>query len=115
MSTYNYTFLQATALKLLKKYGDAQIVKTRTNTGTEYDPTFTETAEEMYAVKSDYRVGQIDGTLVKENDIKFLVYHTSKIADGSLITYDGKDYSVVRNEVVQPSSVMLLQKIQARA
>lgn len=121
MTTFNYTRMTSTALRLITRFGKAWTVRRYTK-GT-YDPsnnTRTTSATTDYTVQgmlSDYQQREIDGTNILKGD-KLLLVAASGLAITPTITdllVEGSTlYKIVNIEQIKPASTVLYYKLQLR-
>lgn len=135
-ATFNYTKSQATALRLITKFGtSANIIRAGTVTGPDYDPTYGPDIEAPCTIVfSEYTSSEIDGTLVQQGDIKvlmaasgFAIEATSFLEDdvtplnlnkptpADRLSSGGKDYEIIDIKPLQPAGVVVMWKVQCRS
>jgi hypothetical protein len=113
MSTkYNYAPIAATAKRLIDKFGRTTTRKVITNTGTEWNPTQTETASNLVGAFVNFSKNEIDGTLILATDKKLLTYDEVLMTD--VITDDSIDYVVKNVDTVNPGDTKIIYKVQLR-
>ena len=94
------------------------ILRQGSRTGPGYDPEFGPDIEyPVNVVISNFRSNEIDGTLIRQDDVKVLV--SPKGAPEEITTADrfrinGTDYEIVNVMPLQPASVAVLISIQCR-
>jgi len=106
----------ATAQRLIKKFG--QSVTFYTVGGTEYDDFGNETTTTGETVTGDgavfgYSANQIDGTTIQSQDA-YVLYYGDKPDNDMLIDHGGRTWTVVNSDVLQPTSAVILYKVQIR-
>jgi hypothetical protein len=121
MTAFNYTKLQATAQRLITKFGKEWTVR-RLTKGT-YNPaantrsTDATTNYTAKAVRTEYKAYQIDGEVIQRGDFKLLLEAaglaitpatTDKMVDGSAI------YQIINIKEIKPASTILYYEIQVR-
>ena len=109
---YDYSNLAATSVRLINRFGKAVLKRTIINSGTEWAPTQTNVDTSIDGVVVAYGLNEIDNTLIMASDKKLLttslVTIADKIVDGVIV------YSVISIAIVQPSTPVLLYKVQLR-
>ena len=83
-------------------------------TGPSYDPVITPVPESTFAVQSNFRSNQIDGTLILASDKKFLFAGDVTPAIGMSIQDGTKKYEIKNVWQVKPGDTLILSKVQAR-
>lgn len=109
-----YTRLQNTAKSMIAKYGRQASIISLTKTGTAYNPVISETLTSIFLLQSEYNAKEIDGTLIKTNDKRFLIYSETPISTENKILDNNKKYSIVSIKETMPGSVNILYEVQAR-
>ena len=118
----NWTSLQATIYKIYKKNGFLTTIRTPGAPG-EYDDTIedywgatADSDETTYALKDEYKISQIDGDLVRQNDSKlvFPAYGISHVSTTQKILIEGVEQNVISINVVDPGNVPLIYEAQIR-
>lgn len=117
MAGFNYPNTAATATRLLQRFGAACVVKHAT--GTAYDPatgtmaptyTSTPSTAAVFAMPQKY----IDGTLILQGDKQAFCAPGVEVVQGDVLTWQGKDYTVVNVKPVSPAGVVVLYEAQIR-
>jgi hypothetical protein len=109
---------ESTAL-LLEKFGAIGQIQRCTEGA--YDTatgkqTKTYTSSEAAMVVLGYKQSAIDGTLIRQGDMRALIEPgTTCPQTGDMIVWQGKTWSVVNAETVAPAGVSVLHKAQLRA
>lgn len=112
------TNLQATANRLLTKYGQVCTV-TRTVKGA-FDPTTGESAVsststyEISCYTSNYTRQEIDNILVQQNDIRLIVYSNTAPEIDDVMSIDSKDYRVLDVQLIKAMGLAVIYKCQVR-
>ena len=112
MTAFNYPKMQATASRLLKRFGKSITVNvltgktfdasTRTNT-----PTYSDVIG--YGVKATFNNREIDGSLILSSDIKLIIENLSlRPVIDSLVTLSGVEYRVSSVGVVEPADLNIV-------
>ena len=121
MSAFDYPGISASALEILRKFGAAQTVRT-TTAGT-YDPATdttsgaTTTDHSVIGVLLSYRTADIDGTLIKSGDMRFLFSASglSFVPDPTCVVIVNSYVWHVQNvRRIEPSGVGVLYDLQVR-
>lgn len=99
---------------MINKYGRTSYLVSVTKSGVDYDPVITETLISCKALQSIFTTNEIDGTLVKADDKKFLIAGNVNITTDMLLKDGDKKYSIVRIMEVKPGDTLILSKVQAR-
>ena len=117
MATFDYSKLQTTATNLIQKFGGTVSVivvsKGTYNTATGVvNDTTTET--EVSGVKVDFKKNEIDGTLVKLNDIKIYLPSTVEVSKIDKLKISGNTYNIIDIKEVKPADTFLYYELQVR-
>lgn len=118
-----YTRPRATALKLLRKYGQFLTLTQRVATG-EYDPAtasaaVTESGQTVTGAIFDYPAHKIDGTLIVQGDKEVLIAASGltitpapgmKLTDGN-----GDVFEVITAQALAPAGEAVIHTLQVRA
>jgi hypothetical protein len=118
MSTFDYTKAQATAKRLIKRFGRNATLKVLTGSGDAWNPTQTETEQTIVIAVSKYSNDLIDGTLIKKSDKKIYVSTegaTIEPKQGHIITVDGLDHSIENADPLSPAGTVVYWEVQARS
>ena len=102
------------AIKAINKYGRAVNIISLVKSGTDYDPVITETLIPCKMIQSAFTAKEIDGTLIKATDKKFLVAGNIESTTEMLLKDGDIKYSIVNVFQVKPGPTLILSKIQAR-
>ncbi len=117
MATFDYVPLQATARRLIVKFGQTGTVTRLVNTGTSYDPTQTPTTFSCQLVVLDYEDSKVDGTMIKRSD-KMIYVSTAGLTSGleqsDKITVGVEEYSIERLKPLNPAGTLLYWEVQGR-
>ena len=109
-----YDRLKTTAQSMIAKYGRPASIISFIKTGSSYNPVISVTLTPIYLLQSEYQAKEIDGTLIKTNDKRFLIYSETAISTENKILDNNKKYSIVSIKETMPGSVNLLYEVQAR-
>jgi hypothetical protein len=119
MSTFDYTKAQATAKRLIKRFGQNATLKVLAGSGDAWNPTQTPSEQPVIIAVSKYSNSQIDGTLVKQGDKKIYVS-----TEGATIAPDvghklaitgSPDHSIVNVMPLSPAGTVVYWEVQARS
>lgn len=113
----NYERMRATATRLVGGNG-AEFAVTRKGIvkvigGKEVkepDLSFTSTG-----VRTDYRPGEIDGTVILNGDVRIVFTADSELRVGDMVSIDGKQYRIINPNPVKPATLLLCYRAQLRA
>lgn len=113
----NYLRMAATATRLIKANGKPITVSCTVDG--EYDPisgdtSSTTSSNQSYAVQTEYKSSEIDGTLILQGDAKFMCIPTVEIGKGDSITCDTGTWRVVESKPKNPGGTVLDYEVQAR-
>jgi hypothetical protein len=116
---YDYSKPAATALRLLTKFGAAATIKQLSSDG--YNPA-TGTASVLtasqacFAAVFDIEQKMVDGTNVLAGDKTAYVSASgvTEPKEGSVLTWQGKDYRIVKHKTLAPAGVAVLFELQVR-
>lgn len=113
-----YDDMADVAVELIGEFG-APVTLTK-NTPT-YDTEQSEVTESTatytgVAVRTEYKIGDIDGTLIKQGDALLVIAPVGmeKPETGDEITYDGETWKVVEGFIVRPATTTVCFKAQIR-
>lgn len=113
----NYTRMRATSTRLLNENGAEYPVRrkgTITVTGgvehREPDKTFT-----AIGVRSDYKPGEIDGTVIINGDVRIVFTADAELRPGDMVDVDGKWHRIEKPNPVKPGKLLLCYRAQLRA
>ena len=119
--SYNYKKIANSALKLIKKFG-APLTIERQEEG-DYDPatggnTITTISYGGTGVRVNYKMREIDGTLVQSGDFKLLVEAKELLTVPETldsVIFDGNEYSVVDVGTIAPAQTPVVYILQVRS
>ena len=84
-------------------------------TGPSYDPVMTPVVmPDVMALQSSFKSNQIDGTLIKAGDKKFLIAGDVEPTVDMELHDGGKKYEIKAVDQVKPGDTLILSKVQAR-
>lgn len=112
-----YSRMKGRADRLLPKYGAAyqvtrkgKIIIVAGKETKEPDSTFA-----ANGVKTEYSPGEIDGTVIKNGDIRIVFCAEPEIKIGDMVSVDGVQLRVVKPNPVKPADLLLCYRVQLRA
>lgn len=109
-----YDKLALTAENMINKYGRSGSLVSIIKSGIDYDPTITESEIAIKMLESRFSTNEIDGTLIKTDDKKFLLAGNitptieMELKDGDI------KYSIISIIETKPGNKLIISKIQAR-
>lgn len=118
MTAKDYTAPQATADRLIARFGATGAIRRTTTSGPAHDPTITETDYAAIIVTPGYTLTNRDGTLIQAGDKVGLIAMkdlavTPTMADKVVI--ESKAYSFVDLQPLRPAGTTVLYEFVARA
>src|SRR6056297_1781780 len=111
---YDYSSLKETADRLIARFGKSATLVTLTNSGTDYDPTVTESTTAITLVEIGYSLTNRNESLVQVGDKIFLVQAAAEPATDDKIRLDGADDNMVDTQPLSPGATVMLYEVQAR-
>lgn len=102
------------AINDINEYGRTVNLVSIAKSGTAYDPVITETLIPCKMLQSNFLAKEIDGTLIKATDKKFLLAGNIEPTTEMLLKDGDIKYSIVNVFYVKPGDTLILSKIQAR-
>jgi len=111
-----YKRLEATAKRLIKQYGKPSALIRQVKTGPAHHPVVTEQRHDIVLVETGYSMTNRSETLVQVGD-KLGIISTAAEAplQSDVIEIDGKRYSFVDVEPLNPGGLTLLYEFHARS
>jgi hypothetical protein len=111
----NQTYIDAAAdiLSAIAEYGRSMTLRSKTSTGTAWDPTLTNSDQTIKGVVKDYSAFEIDGTLVMQGDKKIILGATYAPTTAMKIV-DGIEMSIVSVKEIKPGDTVLAYEVQVR-
>lgn len=110
-----YSKLKSTGSRMIQKYGrQIQLIKI-TKSEADYNPVLSELAVPVYALCSDYNVGEIDGTLIQVDDKKYLLAADIAPSVNDMIQDGDRRLSIIRIKEEKPGNSTVYYEVQARA
>jgi len=114
---FNYARSQATASRLIAKFGMTGAIVRLTKSGPSYDPTVTEASHACVLVDLDYKDTLIDGSNIKRGDR--MVYVAMQGLDivpsvADKITINTVQHAIISVKPLSPAGLVVFYEIQAR-
>ena len=100
--------------EIIAEMGRTINLRVRVNSGSNFNPTITYTDNNIESVVVDYKIREIDGTLIKQSDKKFIFLSTFEPILNDLIVDAGKTYSIINISIVEAVEETVLYKVQGR-
>lgn len=121
MSVQHQDFLEL-ATEMIGEEGRIVYLVERSNTGSSFDPSYTETETPVKALQTDFSMSEVDGTMVRSDDKKFLIDGIVPIGNAMRIRDKGsdspdsdiEDYSIVYINQLKPGNTVILYEVYAR-
>jgi len=119
----NWQNLQQTVYNVLKNQGFAVTVRVDGSEGT-WDPAgmkYTDSTEDAdystFGIKSAYKISEIDGTVIQQNDTRLLfpAYGLPAITTTNKILISGAVQNVVNISPIDPGNITLIYEAQVRS
>lgn len=115
--TFNYPNTATTATRLLQRFGAACTLKRES--GTAYDPstgTMVPTYTSVPSTAAVFAMPQkyIDGTLILQGDQQAFMAPAVEVKQGDIVTWAGRDLTVISVKPVAPAGVPVLLEAQLR-
>ena len=110
----NYANLAALAERLIRENGRDALLITETNTGTDYQPTISQTNETIQLVQTQLNAQDNNDFVLQAHDIKFLVSSAFVVSAKQRIETNGLQYSIVAVKEIKPSDTSILYIVQGR-
>lgn len=110
----NYAGLAATAERLVRENGKDALLISETNTGTDYQPTITQTSATIKLVQSQFSKNDNNDFVLEANDMKFLVSSAFTLTTKQRIETNGLQYSIVAIKEIKPADTSILYIVQGR-
>lgn len=119
MSAFDYPRMAAVSVRLLERFGAAQTLTRFTNGSRDVEAGSTPTTETTYTVtgaKFDYTQRDIDGSVIRAGDQRFLMAPDAAVTpqSGDRLTIAGEAWNVIVSRPLQPASVIVLHEVQIR-
>lgn len=110
----NYAGLAATSERLIRENGKDALLISETNTGTDYQPTITQTSATIKLVQSQFSKNDNNDFVLEANDMKFLVSSAFTLTTKQRIETNGLQYSIVAIKEIKPADTSILYIVQGR-
>jgi hypothetical protein len=118
MAGFNFQRAQATADRLIKRYGQAGKLRHMLKSGPAYDPTLMPVDVDARFAVLGYETHQIDGTRILATDKMVYLSAVGLTVEPkigmTLVESDGGLYTVVDTDEVKPGSVVVYRELQVR-
>lgn len=110
----NYDNLAELAERLIRENGRDALLITETNTGTDYQPTISQSSENIKLVQSQFNSLDNNDFVLQAHDVKFLVSSAFTLTANQRIETNGLQYSIVAVKEIKPASIGILYIVQGR-
>lgn len=110
----DYGNLAALVERLIRENGRDALLITETNTGTDYQPTVSQSSETIKLVQSSFNTLDNNDFLLAAHDVKFLVSSAFTISNKQRIETNGLQYSIVAFKEIKPADTSILYIVQGR-
>lgn len=110
----NYANLAALSERLIRENGRDALLITETNTGTDYQPTISQSSENIKLVQSQFNSLDNNDFVLQAHDVKFLVSSAFTLTANQRIETNGLQYSIVAVKEIKPASIGILYIVQGR-
>jgi hypothetical protein len=118
MSGFDYSRAQATADRLIKRYGQLGKLRRMVKSGPAYAPTLTPVDVDAKFAVLDYETDQIDGTRILVTDKMVYLSAVGLTVEPkpgmALVESDGGLYNVVDVDTLKPGAVVVYREVQVR-
>jgi len=103
------------AARLIKKRGRLVHLISKSSSGDEFNPDISDTKTEITAVNVEFKSSEIDGSLVRVGDKRFIIDSSVRPEnDMRLLDSDGIEYSIINKSEIKPGNTTILYKVQVR-
>lgn len=102
------------ATRLIDKNGQACQLAKVANSGDAWNPIQTEVLTDIIAVNIQIKNSDIDGNLIKVDDLMFLIDSSVEPKLSDKFIHDNKKYEIKRVKKLKPADTTILYKIQVR-
>ena len=110
----SYANLATLAERLIRENGRDALLISETNTGTDYQPTITQTSETIRLVQSQFNALDNNDFILQAHDVKFLVSSDFTLTANQRIETNGQQYSIVALKEIKPADTSILYLVQGR-
>ena len=110
----SYANLAVLSERLIRENGRDALLISETNTGTDYQPTITQTSETIKLVQSQFNALDNNDFVLQAHDVKFLVSSNFTLTAKQRIETNGQQYSIVALKEIKPADTSILYIVQGR-
>jgi len=110
----SYANLAVLSERLIRENGRDALLISETNTGTDYQPTITQTTETIRLVQSQFNALDNNDFILQAHDVKFLVSSDFTLSTKQRIETNGQQYSIVALKEIKPADTSILYIVQGR-
>ena len=110
----SYANLAVLSERLIRENGRDALLISETNTGTDYQPTITQTTETIRLVQSQFNALDNNDFILQAHDVKFLVSSAFTLSTKQRIETNGLQYSIIGLKEIKPSDTNILYIVQGR-
>jgi hypothetical protein len=110
----NYANLAALSERLIRENGRDALLISETNTGTDYQPTVSQSSETIKLVQSSFASNDNNDFVLQAHDVKLLVSSAFTLSTKQRIETNGLQYSIVAIKEIKPSDTSILYIVQGR-
>jgi hypothetical protein len=117
MATFNYARAEATAKRLITRFGQTVTQHVISGTGDAWNPSQTETDYSLKAAVMNYQGRDIDGTLIEATDKRVIVSTegmTVTLDAAHKLTIGGVKHSIVNVRELNPGGTVVYYEAQVR-
>ena len=110
----SYANLATLSERLIRENGRDALLISETNTGTDYQPTITQTTETIKLVQSQFNALDNNDFVLQAHDVKFLVSSDFTVTNKQRIETNGQQYSIIAVKEIKPATTSILYIVQGR-
>ena len=110
----NYANLAALSERLIRENGRDALLITETNTGTDYQPTISQSSATIKLVQTQFNAQDNNDFVLQAHDVKFLYQVLFTVSAKQRIETNGLQYSIVAVKEIKPSDTSILYIVQGR-
>lgn len=110
----SYANLAVLSERLIRENGRDALLISETNTGTDYQPTITQTSETVKLVQSQFNALDNNDFVLQAHDVKFLVSSDFTVTNKQRIETNGQQYSIIAIKEIKPATTSILYIVQGR-
>lgn len=117
MATFNYAPAEATAKRLIARFGQSITQHVISGGGSAWNPAQTETDYTLTGAVLNYRRRDVDGTLIKASDRRVIVSTegmTTTLDTAHKLTVGGIKHSIIDVRELNPGGTILYLEAQVR-